>query len=370
MLTLSSSFKTLDSSDLGDNLLYYDYQIKHLLSLIEKGLTPEDEAYISSYRSFEGEVFENYAYEMLLRHIKEFPQIKKFIAKGPHKKRTKAQPNSLSVNWKGQIVYRIKRNEIGEFDALFFTDNELYFVEMTLVSSVSSLRKRMRKKYALLKTLFPKYEIKALLILNRGVVGLSALPAYCTAWVTDEYSAKDMFKKLIDKDYRRKKFRRIQSEQIVDTDSLDLETFRYYNTLGWILNKIRTGSGILNIEFLCSKTVQRYHDLFVKIYVGYMEPVEFSKLFSSISNENNSRVYVALEKDHNGGALTHFYLPHSRKNLEIITLKNGKLHSAKKDPYGVTVTEISYIKNVVKQRHSINFLEAKKVLEIAESIKL
>ena len=354
MPKISKAITNLDDSELGDNLLYYDYHVKHLISLVKKGLGPDDDAFVSAYRSFEGEVFENYAYEMLLRYTKEHSFIKKFLVKGPHKKRTKAQPNALSVNWKGQIVYRIKRNEIGEFDAMFFTEKELYFVEMTLVGSVTNLRKRMRKKRALLQTLFPDYTIKALLILNEGVTGVSTLPEYAKAWVTKPYSAAKVFEWLKqEKRPKRKPFKRISGRQIVGTDALKVHPFRYYNTLGWILGKARVKNGVINTQFLFSKTVQRYHDLFVKIYIGYMEPDAFKARFPTVANPNSARVYIAIEKEHTGSYVLNFFLSHSRKNLELITERDGKPHSVKKDPYGVTVTEISYISNVVKPQHAL-----------------
>lgn len=367
MPKISKAIAELDDSELGDNLLYYDYHIKHLLSLVKKGLGPDDDAFMSAYRSFEGEVFENYAYEMLLRYVKQHSYIKQFIVKGPHKKRTKAQPNALSVNWKGQIVYRIKRNEIGEFDAMFFTDKELYFVEMTLVGSVTNLRKRMRKKRALLQTLFPHYKIKALLILNEGVTGISTLPDYATAWVTKPYSAAKVFEWLKqEKRPRRKPFKRISGKQIVDTDALKVHPFRYYNTLGWVLNKVRVKKGVLNTQFLFSKTVQRYHDLFVKMYIGYMEPEAFKERFPAVANPNGARAYIAIEKEHTGGYILNFFLSHSRKNLELITERNGQPHSVKKDPYGVTVTEISYISNVVKPQHALTSRQIDSIIHILE----
>ena len=367
---MSQAIANLDDSNLGDNLLYYDYHVTHLLSLVKKGLGPDDEAFISAYRSFEGEVFENYAYEMLLRYAKEHGWIKRFIVKGPHKKRTKAQPNALSVNWKGQIVYRIKRNEIGEFDAMFFTDTELYFVEMTLVGSVTSLRKRMRKKRALLQTLFPDFEIKSLLILNEGVTGLSTLPDYATAWVTKPFSASEVFAWLRqEKRPKRAPFKRISGRQIIATDVLNTQPFRYYNTLGWVLNKCRVKNGVINAQFLFSNTVQRYHDLFVKMYIGYMEPEAFKARFPSIKNPGNGRTYVAIEKEHTGGYVLNFFLSHSRKNLELITDKEGKLSRAKKDPYGVTVTEIAYLSNVVKERHAMSNDQVDLVEEKIKSVQ-
>jgi len=351
---ISQAIANLDDSELSDNLLYYDYHVKHLFSLVKRGMGPDDDAYMSAYRSFEGEVFENYAYEMLLRYAKEHSLIKMFIVKGPHKQRTKAKPNALSVNWKGQIVYRIKRNEIGEFDAMFFTEKALYFVEMTLVGSVTNLRKRMRKKRALLQILFPQYEIRALLILNEGVTGVGTLPDYATAWVTKPYSAAKVYEWLkAEGRPKRKPFKRIGGKKIIGTESLTVHPFRYYNTLGWILNKTRIKNGVINTHFLFSNTVQRYHDLYVKVYIGYMEPEALRERFPTVANPNDARAYIAVEKEHAGGYILNFFLSHSRKNLELITERDGRPHSVKKDPYGVTVTEIAYLSNIVKPHHAL-----------------
>jgi len=172
MLEISKSIQTLDDSDIGDNIFHYEYNVKHLLSLIKKGVDEEDTLFLSSYRSFEGEVYENFIYEKLLRYAEENDNIEKFILKGFHQGRQKAHANTLSISEKQQIVYRTKSREISEFDAMLVTkDKELYFVEMTLVKSVLKLRKRLRKKKALLEIIFPDYEIKTLLILNEGATG-------------------------------------------------------------------------------------------------------------------------------------------------------------------------------------------------------
>lgn len=163
----------------------------------------EDEGYISAFRSFEGEVYENYIYEKLLRYAANEPKIKSFIIKGPHKHRTRAQSDALSVSWKGQIIYRARHKEIGEFDGLLFTDKELYFVEMTLVKSVSNLKKRLRKKRALLEVLFPRYQVKALLVLNEGATGTSDLPPFASVWMTKPYSARHILERLSSKSPRQ-----------------------------------------------------------------------------------------------------------------------------------------------------------------------
>ncbi|MCK4874388.1 MAG: hypothetical protein KAS26_00940, partial [Sulfurimonas sp.] len=173
MLDISKSIKTLDDSDISDNLLHYDYNVKHLLSLLAKGIDRDDPLFLSSYRSFEGEVFENFVYEKLLRYAQQNDDVDKFILKGFHQNRYKAHANTLSISEKQQMVYRTKSREISEFDAMLITkDKELYFVEMTLVKSVLKLRKRLRKKKALLEIIFPDYKIKSLIILNEGATGV------------------------------------------------------------------------------------------------------------------------------------------------------------------------------------------------------
>ena len=129
-LEITKSIKNLDKDDIADNLLHYVYNTKHLLSLIKKGIDTEDPSYLSSYRSFEGEVYENFIYEKLLRYAEENEYITKFILKGFHQSKHKAYANTLSISEKEQIVYRTKSREISEFDAMFITkNNELYFVE-------------------------------------------------------------------------------------------------------------------------------------------------------------------------------------------------------------------------------------------------
>ena len=193
MLEISKSIRLLDDSDISDNLLHYDYNTKHLLSLIAKGIERDDPAFLSSYRSFEGEVFENFVYEKLLRYAETSDDIDKFILKGFHQNKFKSHPNTLSISEKQQIVYRTKSREISEFDAMILTkNNELYFVEMTLVRSVLKLRKRLRKKKALLEIIFPNYVIKSLIILNDGATGAKQFPDYCKVWFTKEFSASNV----------------------------------------------------------------------------------------------------------------------------------------------------------------------------------
>jgi len=371
MLEISKSIRMLDDSDISDNIFHYKYNIKHLLSLIKKGIDEEDPSYLSSYRSFEGEVFENFIYEKLLRYAQENDEIEKFILKGFHQNKHKAYANTLSISEKMQIVYRTKSKEISEFDAMFITkNNELYFVEMTLVKSVLKLRKRLRKKKALLEIIFPNYEIKSLIILNEGATGTKQFPSYCTVWFTKEFSAKNVLDYIRDTDSKHlKKMVKINSSKMMEAHSLKLHPFRYYNTMSWITKTLRSHKKhILDMYFLMNHKIQRYHDLYNKFYVGYLNVENARKILNLTEEyEPEQRVVVAIEKKHSNEIVLTYYIQRSRKNLFLYSFDdNGKVVKEKKDPFGITVTEVYHINKIMDDKYQLtlsNITMMKKLLK-------
>jgi hypothetical protein len=358
MLEISNSIKTLDDSDIGDNLLHYEYNVKHLLSLIKKGIDRDDPMFLSSYRSFEGEVFENFIYEKLLRYAVENDNVYQFVLKGFHQNRYKAYPNKLSISEKQQIVYRTKSREISEFDAMLVTqDKELYFVEMTLVKSVLKLRKRLRKKKALLEIIFPDYEIKALIILNNGATGANQFPDYCKVWFTDEYSCKKVLDYITD-EHPRKLLpkQKIKSDKMIEAHELKNYQFRYYNTMSWITRTIRSHKKhILDMNFLMSERVQRYHDLYNKFYIGYINASEVrQELGLDDKCEDEHRVVVAIEKKHSDEIVVTYYVQYTRKTLYLYSFDDSKVSKEKKDPYGITVTEVYHINKMMDDSYKLN----------------
>ncbi len=366
MLKISNSIKMLDNSDIADNIFHYDYNTKHFLSLIKKGIAEDDPAYLSSYRSFEGEVFENFVYEKLLRYAEQTEEIDKFVLKGYHQNKVKAFANTLSISEKQQIVYRTKSREISEFDAMFITKNkELYFVEMTLVKSVLKLRKRLRKKTALLETIFPDYKINALIILNEGATGTKQLPDYCKVWFTKEFSAKDVIEYI--KNPSSKKLRpreKINSSKMIEAHTLKLYPFRYYNTMSWITRTIRAHKNhILDMNFLMNEKVQRYHNLYNKLYVGYMNLDEAKKILD-LKEEYapEQRVIIAIEKKHSDEISVTYYIQRARKNLYLYSFDdNGVMSKEKKDPYGITVTEVYHASKMMDNSYALNVANIKMI---------
>jgi len=358
MLAITPTIKNLEKEDIADNLLHYVYNTKHLLSLIKKGIDLEDPSYLSSYRSFEGEVYENFIYEKLLRYAEENDYITKFILKGFHQNKCKAYANTLSISEKEQIVYRTKSREISEFDAMFITkNNELYFVEMTLVKSVLKLRRRLRKKKALLEIIFPNYTIKSLIILNEGATGAKQFPSYCKVWFTKEFSATEVLEyitklnkqKLLPKD-------KINSKKMIEAHTLKLHPFRYYNTMSWITKTIRANKKyIIDMHFLMNEKVQRYHDLYNKFYVGFLTIKDTKNLLNLKEGEyaDEQRVIVALEKKHSDEIVVTYYIQTSRKNLYLYSFNDGKVVKEKKDPYGITVTEVFHINKLMDKSYAL-----------------
>jgi len=371
LLEISESIRNLDDNDISDNIYHYDYNTKHLLSLLKKGVDEEDTLFLSAYRSFEGEVYENFIYEKLLRYARDNKDIKKFILKGFHQPRQKAYANTLSISEKQQIVYRTKSREISEFDAMLFTDKELYFVEMTLVKSVLKLRKRLRKKKALLETIFPDYEIKALIILNEGATGTKQFPSYCKVWFTKEFSAKNVLEYIRNPESKKlEPISRVKSKKMVEAYTFKLYQFRYYNTMSWITKTLRSHKKyILDMNFLMKYTIQRYHDLYNKFYVGYISVKNIRTLLNlGEEYEDEHRVVVAIEKKYSDEIVVTYYIQKGRKNLYLYSLneETNVFAKEKKDPYGITVTEVFHMNKMMDDKYELtmsNINTIKKLLK-------
>ena len=368
MLEISDSIKNLDDSDIADNLLHYDYNVKHLLSLIDKGLDRDDPLFMSSYRSFEGEVFENYLYEKLLRYAEQNENVAQFVLKGFHQNKFKAYANTLSISEKQQIVYRTKSREISEFDAMLVTkDKELYFVEMTLVKSVLKLRRRLRKKKALLEIIFPDYEIKALIILNEGATGVKQFPDYCKVWFTKEYSAQNVLDYITDKNPRKiAPKQKINSKKMIEAHTLKNYQFRYYNTMSWITKSLRAHKKhILDMNFLMSEKTQRYQDLYNKFYIGFIDAAQVrNELSLDDKCADDHRVVVAIEKKHSSEIVVTFYVQYTRKNLFLYSLDDNKVSKEKKDPYGITVTEVFHINKMMDDSYKLSNANIKMIKKL------
>lgn len=364
-LPMSNEIKTLDISRLCDNLLHYTYNTRHLLSLIKKGIDKEDPHFISSYNGFRGELFENVTYELLLQYALNNDYITSFVIKGPHQK-LKDKENAkfgLIMDRKQQIVYKAGYKDVSEYDAMFFTKDAIYFVECTIVVSTMGLRKRLRKKHALLSLLFPHLEVKALIILSNGATGVHKFPPFATVWVTEQLDPSDILNKIsMGNGYKKQNISKYNSEKLIQAHDIKVNHFKYFDTLGWIFRKtLFKDTKMINEKFFRSEKVNRYLEIFSKVYIGFISFETLEELTGKLDFETNNYIYVTIDKKDDGSFYIVFYTRVSKKRLVKIEILENGVKLSDKDPKGFTVAETKFIEHIVKPYNEINLKQIKNI---------
>ncbi|MDQ1341348.1 MAG: hypothetical protein QG567_2506, partial [Campylobacterota bacterium] len=144
----------------------------------------------------------------------------------------------------------------------------------------------------------------------------------------------------------------------------------------WITKTIRSNKKyILDMNFLMSEMVQRYHDLYNKFYIGYIDASEVrDELNLDESYEDDHRVIVAIEKKHSDEITLTYYVQQTRKALYLYSYDdNNKIIKEKKDPYGITITEVYHISKMMDEKYKLNALNLatiKKLLEERTQIEI
>jgi len=348
---ISNDIKNLNVTSIKNNLFSYKYDIKKLIAYFDNP-TEELEHFFSS---FKGEVYENIIYELLLEYAKTSDKITKFILKGPHQKRDLKQNKSgLLIDNSNQIVYKASYKDISEFDALFFTEKELFFVEMSTSKKTASLNKRLFKKQALLKVLFPYLEIKALIVLTKGSVGLNNFPSYCTIWVTNDFDDDNLLKELIEK----KKDKKVsfhdekKDAKFIEASSITHSNFKYFQTLKWILYKVRSNNRFsVDLGFFNTKDLNLYFDIYTKLYVGYIKIDDFRKLVEDYDFEvRDDKVIVSIEKINQKTFGIVYYPKNKNGQLKRVRIDGEKISIKDKEAEGFTNAEIKFMLNVLDEK--------------------
>ena len=135
--------------------------------------------------------------------------------------------------------------------------------------------------------------------------------------------------------------------------------------MSWITKTLRAHKKhVLDIYFLNNFKIQRYHDLYNKFYIGYI-PLEECQELLNLSNDENSldqRVIVAIEKKHSDEIVLTYYLQKTRKNLFLYSFDDkNSLVKEKKDPYGITVTEVYHINKIMDENYHLSLHDMKKI---------
>lgn len=353
-LKITKDIRTLNISSIEKNLFEYKYDLKNVKPLLKSDDQNISIENMATYNSFRGEVYENIIYELLLKYAQQSDFIKSFILKGPHQNTVdKFFKTGLMIDKSLQIVYKSNYKDISEFDALFFTDDALYFVEMSTSKKTVSLNKRLDKKHALLKVLFPNMHIRALIVLTEGTVGLKRFPSYCTIWITQDLDDKDLLRRLVFNKTKRKKLDYFNDEKFTEAYTISHSKFIYFQTLEWILKKSRSKvEEIVDFNFLKSKKVSLSFDIFTKLYIGFLSVEEFKKIVPSYQNEI-AQIFITIEKINSKDFDIVYYVKEQKGKLNRVRIAKGETTIKAKELDGFTNAEVRFMKYVVHDRYFI-----------------
>ena len=380
-LRISDDIKNLKIDGILNNLSFYKYHNAYLKKLQKTDIDKEDLHYISTYSSFVGEVYENVIYELLIKYAIVNDDITQFVLKGPHQDNYQNLKNGLMIDINSQIVYKAGYKDVTEFDGLFFTKDSVCFVESTIVKTTTSLRKRLKKKKALLEVLFPKLKIKALIILSEGAMGTNVFPSYCTVWVTKPLVNDDLIYELIHhKSVKNKTFQTPKHKKLIHTQNVKVAMFKYFDTLNWILkNSRKDKKAIIDFNFLSSVKIARYFEIFSKFYIGHISTDTFIHLLNysnietiseeiPLKNILDDQIIVTIEKTIDSFTLV-YYLKIIGDKLKRLDFKDNTLAISNKDPKGFTAAETKYMKFIFEKSYKLSLEDIKNIEKSKEQFK-
>ena len=366
-LKITTEIKDLDITRIEENLFYYKYDSRNVKPLLKSDSENISLENIATYNSFKGEVYENILYELLLDYVKDNDFITKFVLKGPHQNTIdKFYKTGLMIDRSLQIVYKSNYKDISEFDALFFTSDALYFVEMSTSKKTVSLNKRLDKKQALLKVLFPNLHIRALIILTEGTMGLKRFPSYCTIWITKDLDDNELLKKLVFTKKKKGLQTIYKDEKFVEAFTIKTNRFIYFQTLEWILKNTRKKADLpINLDFFKSKKLSLYFDIFTKLYVGFFNVEDFLTLVPSYSDAIVN-IFVTIEKINTKDFDIVFYVKNKNGKLRRVRITHKETSIKDKEVDGFTNVEVRFMKYLVEDKY---MLKKEEVADLKEKLK-
>ena len=358
--TITDKIKNLEIEDIKENLFHYSYDNKSLKALVKNNTSKEDLSYISAYSSFKGEIYENIVYELLLQYALTQDEITRFVLKGPYQDKENLYIKSgLLIDRSSQIVYKSAYKDISEFDALFFTKDSVYFVEMSTSKKTSSLNKRLTKKYALLKMIFPTLIIKALIVVTVGSTGLKNFPEYATIWITKDLEDEELIEKII---FAKKVKNDVQTlkapknSKYIEALKVKYKKFQYFPTLEWILNKSRENPKFtVDLKFFSSPKLGLFFDIYTKLYIGFINTGEFLTLYPEFDLKIKSdRIIVTIEKVNQTQLDIVYYAKETNGKLKRVRLEENNVSIKDKELDGFTNAEVRFFMKILEDKHHLN----------------
>ena len=373
---ITKNIENLEIEEIKDNLLHYSYDSKTLKALVKNNISKDEISYITAYSSFVGEIYENIIYELLFKYALENDEIKSFVLKGPYQsKENQFIKSGLLIDRSSHIVYKSSYKDISEFDALFFTSDSIYFVEMSTSKKTSSLNKRLAKKYALLKIIFPSLQIKALIVLTKGSNGIKNFPEYATIWLTNDLQDQDLIEKIIFAKRVKNELQTLnapKNSKYIEAYSIKYKKFPYFPTLEWILNTSRKHPKFeVDLRFFANPKMSLYFDIYTKLYIGYVTSNDFKELFSDFCYiVKEDKIIVTLEKINQNEIDIVYYVKETNEKLQRVRLCGDNNVSIKeKEPDGFTNAEVRFFMKVLEESHRLSIENIKHILKNISIIK-
>ena len=373
--TITDKIKNLEIEDIKENLFHYSYDSKSLKALVKNNTSKEDLSYISAYSSFKGEIYENIVYELLLKYALTQDEITRFVLKGPYQDNENLYIKSgLLIDRSSQIVYKSAYKDISEFDALFFTKDSIYFVEMSTSKKTSSLNKRLTKKYALVKMIFPTLTTKALIVVTVGSTGLKNFPSYATIWLTNDLEDEELIEKII---FAKKVKNDVQTlkapkhSKYIEALKVKYTKFQYFPTLEWILNKSRENPKFtVDLKFFSSPKLGLFFDIYTKLYIGFINTQEFLTLYPEFNLKIKSdRIIVTIEKVNQTQLDIVYYAKETNGKLKRVRLEENNISIKDKELDGFTNAEVRFFMKILEDKHHLTVENIHHVLNNISLIK-
>ena len=103
-----------------------------------------------------------------------------------------------------------------------------------------------------------------------------------------------------------------------------------------------------------------------KEYEENLNALEEAKEMLNLGGEfkEDQRVVVALEKKHSDEIVVTYYIQTGRKALWLYSIEDGKVVKEKKDPYGITVTEVFHTNKQMDSSYKLNIENIKVIKKL------
>ncbi|MDZ7818355.1 MAG: hypothetical protein U5K55_06945 [Aliarcobacter sp.] len=222
--------------------------------------------------------------------------------------------------------------------------------------------------------IFPTLNIKALIVVTKGSVGLKNFPPYATIWLTNDLEDEELIEKII---FAKKVKNDVQTlkaprnSKFIEALKVKYKKFQYFPTLEWILNKSRENPKFpVDLKFFSSAKLGLYFDIFTKLYIGYLTTEEFLTFYEDFNLKiKNNQIIVTIEKVNQTQLDIVYYAKETNGKLKRIRIEENNISVKDKELDGFTNAEVRFFMKVLEEKHHLTVDNIKHILNNMSLIK-